>query len=192
MKALRNVLITVLFSTLWISCSSNKKETKEKPFVQVLHNEENQRVDILIGDQPFTSYIYTDTIPNLKKTVLFPIYSAKGSLITRGYPLEPRAGERADHPHHIGLWLNHGDVNGIDFWGHSNSTPVEQSHRMGTIRHRQIKQVNSGDNTGSLDVTMNWLNAQNQPMLNEETRFIFSRRRRLAPDRPHHHTYSIG
>lgn len=174
MKALRNVLITVLFSTLWISCSSNKKETNEKPFVQVIHNEENQRVDILIGDQPFTSYIYTDTIPNLKKTVLFPIYSAKGSLITRGYPLEPRPNERTDHPHHIGLWLNHGDVNGIDFWGHSNSTPAEQSHRMGTIRHGQIKEMNSGNNTGSLDVTMNWLNAQNQPMLSEETSFIFS------------------
>lgn len=174
MKTLSHVLIAVLFSTLWMSCSSNNKESIEKPFVQVTHNQEDQRVDILIGDQPFTSYIYTDTIPNLKKTVLFPIYSAKGSLITRGYPLETRPGERTDHPHHIGLWLNHGDVNGIDFWGHSNSTPVDRSHRMGTIRHEQIKEVKSGNTTGSLDVTMKWLNAQNQTMLKEETRFIFA------------------
>ncbi len=174
MKALKIVLIAVLFSAVWLSCSRNKKEENGKSFVQVIHNEEDQLVDILIGDQPFTSYIYTDAIPDLKKTVLFPIYSAKGSLITRGYPLETRPGERTDHPHHIGLWLNYGDVNGIDFWGHSNATPVEQSDRMGTIRHQHIKKVKSGTESGSLEVTMEWLNSQNQTMLKEETRFVFS------------------
>ncbi len=174
MKTLKNVFFVVLVSSLWISCSSNKKEESGDPFVQVIHNEENQRVDILIDDQPFTSYLYTDTIPDLKKTVLYPIYSARGSLITRGYPLDTRPGERTDHPHHIGLWLNYGDVNGIDFWGHSNSTPVEQAHRMGTIRHQQIKKVKSGKDSGSLEVTMNWLDSQNQTMLKEETSFVFS------------------
>lgn len=174
MKALKNVLFVVLFSTLWISCSSTKTDENRESFVRVIHNEDNQRVDVLIGDQPFTSYLYTDTIPDLKKTVLYPIYSAKGSLITRGYPLDPRPGERTDHPHHIGLWLNYGEVNGIDFWGHSNATPVEQSDRMGTIRHQQIKEVKSGADGGSLDVTMNWLNSQNQPMLKEDTRFLFA------------------
>ncbi len=174
MKVSKNVLIVVLFSAIWISCSSNKKEENGESFVKVTHHQEDQRVDILIGDQPFTSYLYTDTIPDLKKTVLFPIYSAKGTLITRGFPLDTRPGERTDHPHHIGLWLNYGDVNGIDFWGHSNATPAEQSHRMGTIRHQQIKEVKSGAGSGSLEVTMDWLNSQNQTMLKEETRFVFS------------------
>jgi len=174
MKVSKNVLIVVLFSAIWISCSSNKKEENGESFVKVTHHQEDQRVDILIGDQPFTSYLYTDTIPDLKKTVLFPIYSAKGTLITRGFPLDTRPGERTDHPHHIGLWLNYGDVNGIDFWGHSNATPTEQSHRMGTIRHQQIKEVKSGADSGSLEVTMDWLNSQNQTMLKEETRFVFS------------------
>ncbi|MCK4879888.1 MAG: PmoA family protein [Bacteroidales bacterium] len=174
MKALKIVLFVVIFSALWISCSSTKNGENGESFVRVIHSVENQRVDILIGDRPFTSYIYTDTIPDLKKTVLYPIYSAKGSLITRGYPLDPRPGERIDHPHHIGLWLNYGDINGIDFWGHSNATPEEQSHRMGTIRHQQIKEVKSGEDSGSLEVTMNWLNSENQPMLKEETRFLFA------------------
>jgi len=174
MKALKNVLILILFSPVWISCTSNQKEETGEYFVRVTHNEDDQRVDILIGDQAFTSYLYTDTIPDLKKTVLYPIYSSRGSLITRGYPLDTRPGERTDHPHHIGLWLNYGDVNGIDFWGHSNATPVEQSHRMGTIRHQQIKEVKSGPNSGSLEVTMNWLDAQGQAMLKEDTRFVFA------------------
>ena len=174
MKALKNVLIVILFSPVWISCTGDKKVENGEYFVQLIHNEDEQRVDILIGDQAFTSYLYTDTIPDLKKTVLYPIYSAKGSLITRGYPLDTRPGERTDHPHHIGLWLNYGDVNGIDFWGHSSATPAEQSHRMGTIRHQQIKEVKSGSESGSLEVTMNWLDAQNQTMLKEDTRFEFA------------------
>ena len=47
-------------------------------------------------------------------------------------------------------------------------------HRMGTIRHQQIKEVKSGADSGSLEVTMDWLNSQNQTMLKEETRFVFS------------------
>jgi len=174
MKVLKYVLILILFSPVWISCTGDKKVETGEYFVKLIHNEDEQRVDILVGDQAFTSYLYTDTIPDLKKTVLYPIYSAKGSLITRGYPLETRPGERTDHPHHIGLWLNYGDVNGIDFWGHSNATPAEQSYRMGTIRHQQIKEVKSGSGSGSLEVTMNWLDAQNQTMLKEDTRFVFA------------------
>ena len=174
MKALKNVLIVILFSPVWISCNGDKKAENGEFSVQLTHNEDQQRVDILIDGQAFTSYLYTDTIPDLKKTVLFPIYSAKGSLITRGYPLDTRPAERTDHPHHIGLWLNYGDVNGIDFWGHSNATPVEQSNRMGTIRHQQIKEVKSGSESGSLEVKVNWLDFQNQAMLKEETRFVFA------------------
>lgn len=174
MKALKNVLFFILFSPVWISCTGDKKVENGEYFVQLTHNENEQRVDILIDGQAFTSYLYTDTIPDLKKTVLFPIYSAKGSLITRGYPLDTRPAERTDHPHHIGLWLNYGDVNGIDFWGHSNATPVEQSNRMGTIRHQQIKEVRSGNESGSLEVKVNWLDFQNQAMLKEETRFVFA------------------
>lgn len=174
MKAIKNVLIVILFSPVWISCTGDKKVENGEYFVQLTHNEDDQRVDILIDGQAFTSYLYTDTIPDLKKTVLFPIYSAKGSLITRGYPLDTRPAERTDHPHHIGLWLNYGDVNGIDFWGHSDATPVEQSNRMGTIRHQQIREVKSGNESGSLEVKVLWLDFQNQAMLKEETRFVFA------------------
>ena len=45
---------------------------------------------------------------------------------------------------------------------------------MGTIRHQQIKEVKSGSESGSLEVTMNWLDYQNQAMLKEETRFVFA------------------
>ena len=51
-------------------------------------------------------------------------------MVTRGFPLEPRPGERVDHPHHVGLWFNHGDVNGVDFWNNSESLRPEHAARV--------------------------------------------------------------
>ncbi len=78
--------------------------------VTVSVNEQARRVDIAIGGQPFTSYIWPAT---LKKPVLYPLRTAKGTIVTRGFPLEQRPGERVDHPHHAGLWLNYESVNGL-------------------------------------------------------------------------------
>ena len=58
--------------------------------------------------------------------------------MTRGFPLDPRAGERVDHPHHVGLWFNYGDVNGIDFWNNSDAITAERTAKMGTIVHKAI------------------------------------------------------
>ena len=173
MKTISNLVLAAIFTSIWVSCSSNQEEENGKSFVRVIHNDKEQRVDILVDNEPFTSYLYTDTIPDLKKPVLFPIYSAKGSIITRGFPLDPRPGERTDHPHQIGLWLNYGDVNKIDFWGNSNAIPLEERYRMGTIRHTKLMQVKSGKGNGSLEVEMEWLNSDKFPLLKENTSFVF-------------------
>ena len=67
--------------------------------IQVVADESGKRVDITIDGKPFTSYIWPDT---LKKPVLYPIRTAAGTLVTRGFPLDPRPRERFDHPHHVG------------------------------------------------------------------------------------------
>ena len=64
--------------------------------VELKVNESAKRVDVTIDGEPFTSYIWPST---LKKPVLYPIRTAKGTLVTRGFPLDPRPGERVDHPH---------------------------------------------------------------------------------------------
>jgi hypothetical protein len=130
-----------------------------------------RRVDVLIDGKPFTSYIYP---ASLQKPVLYPIRSAAGVLVTRGYPLEPRAGERADHPHHVGHWFNYGDVNGYDFWGHSDETPARNKPRMGVIVHKEITKVASGADRGELAVRADWVVPDGSTLLREETRFVFS------------------
>ena len=104
-------------------------------------NEPARRVDISIDGQPFTSYIWPAT---LKKPVLYPLRTAKGTIVTRGYPLEPRPGERIDHPHHVGLWFNYGNVNDFDFWNNSYAIKKEDAHKMGKILQRKIVAATSG------------------------------------------------
>ena len=138
--------------------------------VDVKVNEAAKRVDVTIDGKPFTSYIWPST---LKKPVLYPLRSAKGTLVTRGFPLDPRKGERVDHPHHVGLWLNHGDVNGLDFWNNSDAIKAADAPKMGTIYHRKIVDAKSGATQGELTVETAWMTPDNKQLIKETTRFIF-------------------
>jgi hypothetical protein len=138
--------------------------------ISVTVNDEQSRVDIFIDGQPFTSYIWP---PNLAKPVLYPLRTARGTIITRGFPLEPQPGERLDHPHHAGLWLNYESVNGIDFWNNSEAIKPQDAPKMGTIRHRAIDSAKGGSDEGVLEVEADWLTYDKKVLLKEHTRFVF-------------------
>ena len=93
--------------------------------------------------------------------------------MTRGFPLEPRPRERFDHPHHVGLWFNHGDVNGLDFWNNSYDIPADRAPKMGTILHRRVIETKSGADRGELAVETEWVNFENKPLLRETARYVF-------------------
>lgn len=139
--------------------------------IRLLHSSDEQRVDVTIDAVPFTSYIYPDTI---MKPVLYPLRSARGTLVSRGYPLDPRPRERVDHPHHVGLWFNYGAANGLDFWNNSDAVPADKRDHYGTIRHREVVAMAGGPDHGTLDVTMEWVTPTDRVILQEDTRFVFS------------------
>ncbi len=138
--------------------------------VSVIVNESARRVDISVDGQPFTSYIWPAT---LKKPVLFPLRTSKGTIVTRGFPLKQRPGERVDHPHHAGLWFNFENVNGLDFWNNSDAIKPENAPRMGSILHRSIVSAKSGAQMGELDVETDWVNFDKKVLLQEHTHFVF-------------------
>jgi hypothetical protein len=140
------------------------------PYVEVVPDEAAGRVDVRIDGRPFTSYIHP---ASAKKPTLFPLRTADGKVVTRGYPLEPRPGERTDHPHQIGLWLNYGNVDGIDFWGNSDERDAKDRPHLGTVEHRRIRGVESGPGEGALEVTDEWVDARGRALLREETRYVF-------------------
>ena len=152
-----------------ISCQPPKDEEKMNSRVRLVRNDKGQKIDILIDNKLFTSYIYSD---NIKKPVLYPLVTPQGTRVTRKYPMETSVGERVDHPHHVGLWLNYGDVNGLDFWNNSDSIPQERKAGYGTIVHNKILKIEEGSE-GRLEVEMDWISPEQDTLLKENTTFIF-------------------
>ena len=175
---MKSILSTIFILAIVITgCTSpgHSPMSSKKDGVTVVHREDKKRVDIFIEDVLFTSYLFSEKGSSLKKPILYPLKTATGHDITRGYPYEKRSGERVDHPHHVGHWLNYGDVNGLDFWNHSDSTPDSRKERMGSIVHKKVLRAESGFNKGVLEVEADWLKPDGSVILTERTLFTFKK-----------------
>lgn len=170
------LLILFFFS---ISCTKNQNEIAQEPnetangmdhSFTLIDNEDEKKIEVWIHGEHFTSYLYSD---NFKKPILYPIKTSDGKLVSRGFPLAPRAGESQDHPHQAGLWLNYGDVDGLDFWNHSDAISEDMKESYGTIIHKEIVNIYSGDDKGELEVEMEWVNSEGDVLLFENTIFVF-------------------
>jgi len=137
--------------------------------VQLKVEEAQRRVDITIDGKPFTSYIWPTA---LAKPVLYPLIGSDGVTLTRHWP--PAAGERSDHPHHVGLWFNYSNVNGFDFWNNSEAIPPARKPKMGSIVFKKIVAAKSGPKSGELVTESTWVTGAGQPVIDETTRFVFS------------------
>ena len=141
------------------------------PAVDLKLYEAEKIVDVTIDGKLFTSYIYPE---NVRKPVLWPVMSPAGNMLTRSYPMINKEGDRTDHPHHVGIWLNYGDVNGIDFWNNSDAIAPEDSHKYGAIYHKSIEKAESGEGEATLETTAEWKSPDQTTMLEEQTSIRFS------------------
>ena len=128
----------------------------------------HRQVEVYANGQPVTSYRYPSRI---KKPILYPLRTPAGTVMTRGFPLDARPNERVDHPHHVGLWFNYGNVNGYDFW--NNSEAADPDGKYGTVHHRDIVQITEGEQA-RLEVTADWITSDDDLVLEESTNFVFS------------------
>ena len=131
-----------------------------------------KKVEVLYNGELLTAYCYFDST---EKPVLFPIKTVSGTTITRGYPIAPRAGERTDHPHQVGLWMNYESVNGIDFWNNSFAIPADKKSNYGSIRHQKILSLENKGDQAVLETLSHWINQDGKVLIAEKTRFIFTR-----------------
>lgn len=167
-------LIILIVAGAIAGCNSNSKQSAENmqtddlELIQVIPRETEDKVDVIINGQLVTSFIKTK-----EKPVLYPLKTLSGTTLTRGFPLEPKAGERVDHPHHVGLWLNYGDVNGLDFWNNSSAIPEEKKQHYGTIVNKEVVETANGNDQGMLKTRSEWLAPDGKVLVNEITTFIF-------------------
>ena len=136
----------------------------------LVEKKDKKQVDILYNNKLLTSYCNLDSS---KKPVLFPVNTIDGITITRSYPYKLIAGERTDHPHHTGIWLNYESVNGLDFWNNSTAIPVEKRDHYGTIIHQEIVSKKANGDKASLVATAIWVRPDNKVLLDEQSTFNF-------------------
>lgn len=160
MKTQKNLLLTLLlfFGIQLLSYSQN---------VTFKDRTDERKIDVFIDGKLITTYFWPE---NVYKPVLWPVYTLSGTEITRGFPLKPRAGERNDHIHQIGIWLNYGNVNGYDFWG--NGSTGKRSENGGEIKHLGVDKMQGGKE-GLLAVNAVWLDPSGKEMMKESTEYHF-------------------
>lgn len=173
---------TQLITGLWaglvfisMACTGGKEANTDESMEQsnvvtLVRNDAENKVEVLVDGELFTAYLYPES---MAKPVLYPIKSASGNDLTRGFPLAPRAGERVDHPHHIGIWFNYGDVNGLDFWNNSDAIPENKKSSYGSIVHTEILSTRESREGAELEVAADWVAPDGRILLKETTRFIF-------------------
>jgi hypothetical protein len=110
-------------------------------------------VDVRIGGRPFATYYFD---PSVAKPYFFPLRSALGTIVTRGFPMTPDiAGEDRDEPHQRAMYFAHGDINGFDFWGEA-AFPKWSDHPASTFGRtvfRTVDDIQGGADGGSLRAT---------------------------------------
>lgn len=158
-------ILTVLFATFFTTAAIAQKGITLRP------KADQKKVEVVYDNRVLTAYCYFDST---EKPVLFPIRTVSGKTVTRGFPIAPRAGERTDHPHHVGLWLNYESVNGLDFWNNSYAIPEERKAHYGSIRHQKIVSSSSGKKDAKLVTLSHWVDHQGKVLLEETTRFVFT------------------
>jgi hypothetical protein len=94
------------------------------------------RVRIEIQGELFSEYWYE----GVSRPFLYPVLGPEGIRMTRHWPIEEKAGEDRDHPHHKSLWYAHGAVNGHDFWS--------ESPNAGRTVHLEFLELSSGREAG--------------------------------------------
>jgi Methane oxygenase PmoA len=143
---------------------------QKKEIVKIAKSSTENKIDVFIANKIFTSFLYPDS---LEKPVLYPVYAANGTIVTRGFPLNTQPGDPTDHPHHVGIWFTYENVNGLDFWNNSYAIPKEKKYLYGWIRTDKIIKA-SGGIKGIISYHANWINQQKNILLQETTRLEFS------------------
>ena len=131
MKTLR-LLLVAAFLVSAIGCSeAAKNKPKSAPKIEFVKGKD--KIDVVIGGELFTSYMYSRT---LTKPVLYPVKTPAGIKVNRGFPFEEIEGEATDHPHHVGIFFTYDEVNDSGFWNNTTSPPQ--------VQHVKVSKIKSG------------------------------------------------
>ncbi len=166
---MKSISITFFILAVFFSFSCGTRSGKlAQAKLEFVSLPAEKKIDVMADGKLFTSFCWYD---NVYKPILYPVYASSGTEITRGFPLNPREGESTDHRHQVGIWLNYGNVNGLDFWG--NGSEGKWGVRSGEIKHLNIEKMSVENGIASLISNESWVDSVGNEILSEKTEYHF-------------------
>ncbi|MCX8081829.1 MAG: PmoA family protein [bacterium] len=135
---------------------SVKKAGSVPLYVKLSDNKDEGMVNVFINEEYFTSYNYSEKVV---RPYLFPVIGPGGKVILRT-PAKEGNPEKIDHPHHRGIWVAHGDINGTDNWS--------EMPGHGRTVHQKFIEITSGPVFGKIHTLSNWVSDKNEKIIEEE------------------------
>lgn len=145
-------------------------------FAQVqMQQVDSDHIAITISGQPFSDFYFGVHYP---KPFLAPLRTASGLIVTRKYPMENVTGESRDHQHHRGLFIGHGEINGLNFWENefkyeSNAPKNFDTAKNGRMVLRKLKLIKPGKESGVIEAIFDWAGPDGAPILQEDRTMTF-------------------
>ena len=127
-----------------------------------VRNTDDGRVDVKIGGELFTRYLYGEDVP---KPCLYPLVGPFGQGVTRAYPQEEVEGDSSDHVHHRSLWVSWGDVNGSDNWSEEEGS--------GRMVHRYFDATDGGPVFGRIVALNDWVDVAGARVMQDRLEYRF-------------------
>lgn len=134
---------------------------------QVRVTQSGDHINIEIDNRPFSDFYYGAAYP---KPYLWPLQTASGIVVTRNFPMRTVEGESHDHPHHRGLFIGYGEINGVNFWENENSYTT---NNRGRIVIRKIKDLKNGNKDGAIKALFEWHDPGGANMMDEDRTMTF-------------------
>jgi len=134
---------------------------------------DGDRIDVRVGGRPFTSYYFGAATA---KPYFFPLRSALGTIVTRGFPMVTDIpGEDHDEPHQRAMYFGHGDINGYDFWGEA-AFPHWSRHSASTFGRtvfRKLDEMRGAPESGTLRAEFDLMTPKGDTIATEIQSYIF-------------------
>lgn len=153
---MKKIILTLSIAILAVPVTAKQTQPKVE-FVK-----DDNKIDVMIGRNLFTSYVYGN---ELTKPVLVPLRTPSGIEVNRRYPLVKTEGGSTDHVHHVGIFFAVDQVNGTNFWRNTTTPPQ--------IKHIKITEMAGGTGRGKLSTIMHWIDAGGQVVLEEKRSMVF-------------------
>jgi hypothetical protein len=135
------------------------------------------QIDVSIGGKPFTTYYFEAAVA---KPYLMPLRSARGTVVTRDYPVLNNVPSGSEHdpsfePHQRPLYFSHGNIDSLDFWGEEVFAKYFNDHGKQGYGHMVLDKIDeaSGGDSGVIKAEFHLVDPSGRVIGDETQAFTF-------------------